>query len=141
MEEEIYIELPKGFSTNKNGKVVLAEDHNSPRVIVRLLKSLYGLRQSALNWYATLHQFLLKNGFSPSTVEPGVYFQQPRTGRKTGCTIIVWVDDILLIGKRPEINAMKSKNQFKIQSQGSWPYFTCLGHENDEKSRKSYNLY
>jgi hypothetical protein len=30
MEKEIYIELPKGFSINKNGNVVLAEDDNRP---------------------------------------------------------------------------------------------------------------
>jgi hypothetical protein len=71
------------------------------------------------NWYATLHQFLLKNGFSPSTVEPGVYFQQPQTGRKTGFTIIMWVGNILLLGQRPEINAMKSKIslRFKVKKQ------------------------
>jgi hypothetical protein len=125
MKEEIYIELPKGFSTNKNGKVVLAEDNNSPRVIVRLLKSLYGLRQSALSWYATLHQFLLKIGFPPSTVERGVYFQQPQTRRKTGFTIIVWADDILLLGKRPEINAMMSKisSRFKVKDLGPISHF------------------
>jgi hypothetical protein len=139
-EEEIYIELPKGFSTNKNGKVVLAEDDNSPRVIVRLLKSLYGLRQSALNWYATLHQFLLKNGFSPSTVEPGVYFQQPQTGRKTGFTIIVWVDDILLIGKRPEINAMKSKisSRFKVKDLGPISHFLGMRVTRNRENRTVY---
>jgi hypothetical protein len=30
MEEEIYIKLPNGFSTNNNRKVILAEDDNSP---------------------------------------------------------------------------------------------------------------
>jgi hypothetical protein len=55
MEEEIYIELPKGFVLGKLGKIEIT-DNNRPRVIVRLQKSLYGLWQSALNWYTVLHK-------------------------------------------------------------------------------------
>jgi hypothetical protein len=82
----------------------------------------------------------LKNGFSPSTVEPGVYFQQPETGRKMGFTIIGWVDDILLIGKRPEINAMKSKisSRFKVKDLGPILHFLGMRMTRNRENRTVY---
>jgi hypothetical protein len=99
IEEEVYVQLPEGLTLNCK-KIIMSEDLG--QVVVKLLKSLYGCKQSALNWYSTLHK-----GFTPSSVEPGVYFSR-RGGDLVN--IIVWVDHILLSGKRSSIDTIKEKN-------------------------------
>jgi hypothetical protein len=61
MEGEVYVQLPKGLIFN--GKKVMSDDP-SEQVVVRLLKSLYGCKLSALNWYSTLHNFLVRKALS-----------------------------------------------------------------------------
>lgn len=51
LEEEIYMEQPEGFHFGKPGDVL------------RLNKSLYGLKQAGRVWSKTLHDSLVKLGF------------------------------------------------------------------------------
>ena len=80
---EIFIEQPKGYE--KGGE-------NGEKLVCKLKKSLYGLKQSGRNWNLTLHNFLLKEGFEQSNVDPCVYFSLD--GDDAGrCTIvIIWVE-------------------------------------------------
>ena len=50
LEEEVYIEQPKGFVDSRKGNIVC-----------KLHKALYGLKQAPRAWYERLHNFL---GFS-----------------------------------------------------------------------------
>ena len=82
LKEEIYIELPEGhaeFSPNGVPKVL------------KLLKSLYGLKQAGLNWHDYLAVILLEFGFVRSEVDTCLYIYD-----KDGeyCIIGVYVDDI-----------------------------------------------
>ena len=52
LEEEIYMEQPKGFIVPGKEKKVC-----------RLVKSLYGLKQAPKQWYAKFDQIMLANGF------------------------------------------------------------------------------
>ena len=51
LHEEIYMKQPEGYKKGQGEKVC------------RLLKSLYGLKQSALQWNKELHKSLLTLGF------------------------------------------------------------------------------
>lgn len=52
LEEEVYIEQPKGFV-----------DPNNKNMICRLHKALYGLKKTPRAWYERLHNYLVKIGF------------------------------------------------------------------------------
>lgn len=56
LDETIYMRYPDGFESD--GLVCL------------LLRSLYGLRQSAADWYKTLSKFLLSHNFKSSFADP-----------------------------------------------------------------------
>jgi hypothetical protein len=90
LEEETYIQYPDGLDFHG------VEPHGK---VCRLLKSLYGLRQSAANWYKTLSSFLLSKGFIASRSNPCLYVRHEQGG---GITVIfVYVDDILLASTSP----------------------------------------
>ena len=55
LEEEVYIEQPKGF----------VDEHNE-NMVCKLHKALYGLKQAPRAWYERLHTYLVKIGFERS---------------------------------------------------------------------------
>ena len=57
LEEEIYIDQPKGFT-------MLGNEHK----VCKLLKSLYGLKQAPRQWHEKFDQCLLSNGFKQMKV-------------------------------------------------------------------------
>ena len=59
---EIFVEQPEGFKTNK--------------LVYRLNKSLYGLRQSGRNWNKMLHECLTRNDFIQNPEDHCVYMKQ-----------------------------------------------------------------
>lgn len=73
-------------------------------MVLELMKSLYGLRQSANLWHRKISQFMKKIGFKPITADPSVFIN----GR--GLIIGLYVDDIIIFGKHEhEIEAVKRK--------------------------------
>jgi hypothetical protein len=79
VEEEVYMEMPKGFG--KDGQVC------------RLLKSLYGLKQAPRNWDKLCHTFITKTmGWKATVSDPSFYFKRSRTGRLM--LIYRFVDDM-----------------------------------------------
>ena len=81
IEEELYLEQPEGFEVKPN------KDH-----VCRLLKSLYGLKQSGRNWYKMLSEFLLTAQFDVSPHDPCLFVKQEHGNY---CYVCVWVDDII----------------------------------------------
>jgi hypothetical protein len=63
----------------------------------KLEKTLYGLKQSAAEWYRTISSFLVRLGYNISTVEPCVFLYG---GNDVPKTIYLYVDDMVLIGPR-----------------------------------------
>ncbi|CAB4030147.1 uncharacterized protein K02A2.6-like, partial [Paramuricea clavata] len=61
---DIFVEQPKGYEKVKG---------NGKKLVCKLNKSLYGLKQSGRNWNATLHNYLVKEGFMQSQADPCVY--------------------------------------------------------------------
>lgn len=61
---------------------------------VRILKSLYGLKQAAVMWYLLVSNFLKRIEFSPMAVDPTV-FRHPGSGVVVG----IHVDDFMLTGE------------------------------------------
>ncbi|CAI7814208.1 unnamed protein product, partial [Closterium sp. NIES-53] len=61
--------------------------------VCKLVKSLYGLKQSPMLWYEALDGVLLGAGWKKSKVDEAVYFKSDAEGEM--CWLLVYVDDLL----------------------------------------------
>ncbi|CAI7800944.1 unnamed protein product [Closterium sp. NIES-54] len=80
LDRVLYMYQPNYFN-NGNGRVC------------KLLKSLYGLKQSPLLWYRALDGVLLCVGWKKSQVNTALYFKVGDD--KVTCWVLVYVDDLL----------------------------------------------
>ncbi|MCP4114884.1 MAG: hypothetical protein GY737_05660, partial [Desulfobacteraceae bacterium] len=108
LEEEVYMKQPPGY-----------EDVTRPTDVCRLIKSLYGLKQSPRAWNQVLHEHLLKTGFKRTTSDHCVYIYDTLAGHRL--TLAVYVDDILILAPtEDDMQWVKSKlaARFKIKDLG-----------------------
>ena len=77
------MELPFGFAS---------EDANGNRKVLRLRKSLYGLKQAANTWFDHLTKGLDKRGYIQSTTDPCLWFNEDTI-------ILIYVDDVIIFSK------------------------------------------
>jgi hypothetical protein len=94
LKERVYMKQPEGF------------DDGTGRVC-RLVKTLYGLKQSGREWNSELNAKLLIFGFTRLISDPCVYIK--REGDKISI-ITVWVDDLLLFASDDDLMAKMKKD-------------------------------
>ena len=114
IEHEIFIEQPEGFQE-------LSE--NGVKLVYRLKKSLYGLKQSGRNWNKVLDEYLINDGVVRNPVDHCVYRKQ--TGDDL-MVVVVWVDHLLLASNSTNmINQFKEnmKCKFRMKDLGKISYF------------------
>jgi transposase InsO family protein len=92
LDKELYMDAPEGVAAE--GKVCL------------LLKSIYGLKQSANLWNKKIASMLRSIGFEPTTAEPSIFIDQ------RGVIIALYVDDLLILAKN-ESDVKRVKKQIK----------------------------
>jgi hypothetical protein len=80
LDEEVYVEPPKLFEI-RSGK----------DLVVKLLKSLYGLKQSPRTFFEKLREGLLERGFTQSEFDLCLFM-------KKGIICVVYVDDTIFAG-------------------------------------------
>ena len=80
LKGNVYIKCPPMFAPEGDRECVM-----------KLNKSLYRLVQAPLAWYEHLQAGLLKLGFTPSKIDPGLYFGN-------GMIVLSYVDDCLFFG-------------------------------------------
>ena len=73
---------------------------NGEKLVCKLKKSLYGLKQSGRNWNNMLDNHFTQEGFVQSLADPCVYVKGTETGRVIA---IVWVDDIIISGSNTAV--------------------------------------
>jgi hypothetical protein len=77
----------------KNPKMA-AEFGYSQNVIIKLLKPLYDLKQSAMEWQRKARMLLASRGFMPLESDDAVFYSQ-----KTDDVVTIHVDDFLIMGQ------------------------------------------
>ncbi|KAF2343193.1 Reverse transcriptase RNA-dependent DNA polymerase, partial [Trinorchestia longiramus] len=114
----VFVEQPEGF---------IELDKNGEKLVYKLKKSLYGLKQRGRNWNNLLHQFLVEQNFVQSLSDTCVYVRESDSGKGI---IIVWVDDLILASSNAvvlrEVKRLLS-NKFKMKDLG--PVSCFLGIE------------
>jgi hypothetical protein len=121
LEEEIYMECPEGVP-------------HEPDECLLLLKALYGLVQSARQFYKKFTKVLRDVGFTQSNVEPCLFYAQFKHGR---VLLILHVDDCYVIGHPEDLkltrNLLEQKFKLKVEENVN-DYLSCQILFNKEKS-------
>ena len=104
IEEEVNLEQPKSFEEF---------DSNGEKLVCKLRKSIYGLKQAAKNWYQKLSTFLMEQGFERSKHHYCLflkYFEDEKL------FVLTWVDDFVIAGTSQQKIDMKNslESQFKM---------------------------
>ena len=94
LKEEIYMEIPQFFE-------LLYPDIDFKGKCLRLMKSLYGLKQAPREWFLEVREHLQANGFVASNTDPNLFVRR-------GVLILLFVDDILVIRTRSDVDATKA---------------------------------
>ena len=129
---EVYMEQPKGYEVqSKDGK----------QYVCKLLKSLYGLKQSASNWREVIQQFFIEHGCKQSEADQCVFMLNSAEGK---LIYVIWVDDIIVISNS---NSMMEhgksilKKRFKMKDLGTISRFlgiTFTSHVDGSISMDQY---
>jgi Reverse transcriptase (RNA-dependent DNA polymerase) len=87
LDEEIFMEQPQSFVTL-----------DQPDRVCCLKKALYGLKQASRAWNLQFHGVLTELGFTRTHSNAGVYVYHRQDGGGISVFIILYVDDITLLG-------------------------------------------
>jgi hypothetical protein len=93
LHETIYLRLPEGNWRNR-------DPWKRDRPLVRLRKTLYGLKQSARGWFEDVYDFLVDNlGLKASVAAPGLFLGD-------GSIILLYVDDIMILANIEKLRTL-----------------------------------
>nr|GEY55249.1 zinc finger, CCHC-type [Tanacetum cinerariifolium] len=85
LDEEVYMNQPQGFIIPRNKNKVC-----------KLIKSLYGLKQTLKQWHQKFDEVVLSNGYLLNQADKCVYSKLDESGK--GVIIFLYVDDMLIFG-------------------------------------------
>ena len=107
LDEEIYIEQPESFSAPGQRKKVY-----------KLVKSLYGLKQSPKQWHEKFDNIMMSHGFKINECDKCVYVKEVKHGYVIVC---LYVCDMLIVGsddKRVTSTKNMLNSRFDIKDMG-----------------------
>ena len=95
LEHEIYMKILEGYDE------VISEDVDKEDCLI-LQKAIYGLVQAARQFWKKIVDKIQEGGFKLSEADPCMLYREDERGV---CIIIIYVDDMLIIGKEEAIDA------------------------------------
>ena len=108
--DDIYISQPPGFASD-------------PTLCCHLNKAIYGLKQAAHRWHATIVSFMTSQGLVQGVMDPCVFVRRNRTST---LIILIWVDDLIIAASSEQVmNHFKQNfaNAFAIKDLGILNWF------------------
>lgn len=133
LKEEIYMAFPPGFV--KRGQ---------EKLVCRLWRSLYGLKQSPREWFGKFHQAMIEFGYKQGHSDHTL-FTRKNEGKMV--VLIVYVDDIVVTGNdSEEIAKLKGllSAKFEVKDLGRLRYFLGIEVTRSDKgifiSQRKYVL-
>jgi hypothetical protein len=114
IEEEVYIEHPKGFY------IFISESH-----VCRLKRALYGLKKAPCAWYTRIGSYFTELGFTKSEADANLY-QIAVEGKIL--IIVLYVNYLILNGEEQLIHSCKEdlEKEFDMKDMGLLHYFLGL---------------
>lgn len=119
-EEAVYISLPEGFvewlketkQETYTKEIVQSLIEEPEGYVIKLKKTLYGLKQAARGWYTTMTNWFIKHGYRISDADPCLIISDK------GDLAFAWVDDLILVGENTDELISKLQKDFKIKDLG-----------------------
>ena len=122
LHETIYMKPPEMSGMGGDGKVC------------KLMKTLYGLKQSPKEWFNTLSKALTEFGMQPSAHDPGLWY-----GHLHGSDvyIVLWVDDIIIGALKHAVDLFKKQllTRFKGRDLGEATHYLNMSIVRDRTAR------
>lgn len=128
LNEEIYMEQPQGF-----------EEPGQEDKVLKLRKSLYGLKQSARVWNKRATEVFSELGFQQGIADQCLYSRKEEDGSIT--YVLLYVDDLLVAGQSAESTEKVSRelqNYFDIKDLGDVSHY--LGIQVERQANGSFLL-
>ncbi|CAB4024008.1 Hypothetical predicted protein, partial [Paramuricea clavata] len=122
IDHEMFMEQSMGFEELSEKGV---------KLVYRLKKSLYGLKQSGRNWNRVLDGYLISDGFVRNPVDHCVY--QKQTGGDI-VIVVIWVDDLIIASNNTDkISQFKEnmKSKFRMKDLEEISYFLGISFKQE----------
>ena len=97
-------------------KVQRIKHHYLDDVVLRLLRTIYGLKQAAYAFWKELLKAMTNMEFERSKADPCLYYRWNKHGRLV--LIVSWVDDCLIVGRNDD--AMQAKKELTDRFDCDW---------------------
>ncbi|KAF7346239.1 Integrase catalytic domain-containing protein [Mycena sanguinolenta] len=126
ISEDVYMELPEGSTRIPAGHAL------------KLLKSLYGLKQAGHQWHLKLHEVLSSMGYKRVRCEHSVWVYETAASG-TRVIVPVFIDDMTIAAKSvEEVRAFidELSKHFKLRDLGPTKWLLGVEIERDRESRK-----
>ncbi|KAE8182692.1 hypothetical protein CF336_g8454, partial [Tilletia laevis] len=124
LKDTVYMRQPPAFE-------VPGQEH----LACRLIRAIYGLKQSGREWFFTLRSALLALGFQQSIADQAIFIYGSGT---EAIVVAVYVDDVLVFGKdEKEIVGFKAElaKRFRMKDQGTIGQFLGMKIERSVDGR------
>ena len=95
LEHEIYVKIQEGYDE------VISKDEDKEDCLI-LQKAIYGLVQAARQFWKKIVDNMQGGGFQLSEADPCMLYKEDGKGV---CIIIIYIDDMMIIGKEEAIDA------------------------------------
>jgi hypothetical protein len=126
LEEELFLEQPEGF---------VEVGPRGERLVCKLNKAIYGLKQAGRVWWRLIHDDLCKDGFVATTGDQCVYV---RTEKGELTMLALYVDDLVVASTSGEsINRLEAylRSKYSMKPIGDINYVLGLAVDRDRAGR------
>jgi len=141
LEEEIYMHPLQGYFrlVQTGSRYYNSKSKTSRKMVLRLRKSLYGLKQSSHVWYGTFKDFMISIGFDASRVDQGLFVLHDMDQGTVVAAAVLYVDDLLIIANEGIFGQIKdqTKKRFRMHDLGSVSFNLGM---NIERNREHHTI-
>lgn len=113
-DEQIYLSIPEGLSI----------PNCTERTVLKINKSIYGLKQSPCCWYKEISDFFLSIGFRTCLSDPCLFI---KNDDDNPCFVHVHVDDLTIAGTSSSLQTFKTAISAKFEMEELGPTDVVLG--------------